>query len=108
MVQGFADWLFGLKESELEHLSDDRIGRALDRLFDADRAALLTDVVVAVRQRFGVRFEEFHSDSASIRFWSIPHGLTAHYPRTNGAGDHLRLFQRPSPRADSLTDLPSL
>jgi transposase len=68
MVQGFAGWLFGLKENELEHLSDDRIGRALDRLFDADRAALLTDVVVAVGQRFGVRFEEFHNDSTSIRF----------------------------------------
>ena len=68
MVQGFAGWLFGLKEVELEHLSDDRIGRALDRLFDADRAALLTDVVVAVGQRFAVRFEEFHNDSTSIRF----------------------------------------
>ena len=68
MVQGFAGWLFGLHAHELEHLSDDRIGRALDRLFDADRAALLTDVVVAVGQRFGVRFEEFHNDSTSIRF----------------------------------------
>ncbi len=57
MVQGFAGWLFGLKENELEHLSDDRIGRALDRLFDTDRAALLTDLVVAVGQRCGVRFE---------------------------------------------------
>jgi hypothetical protein len=68
MVQGFAGWLFGLHAHELEHLSDDRIGRALVRLFDADRAALLTDVVVAVGQRFGVRFEEFHNDSTSIRF----------------------------------------
>jgi transposase len=68
MVQGFAGWLFGLQAHELEHLSDDRIGRALDRLFDADRAALLTDVVVAVGQRFGVRFGEFHNDSTSIRF----------------------------------------
>jgi hypothetical protein len=68
MVQGFAGRLFGFKESELDHLSDDRIGRALDQLFDADRAALLTDVVASVGQRFGVRFEEFHNDSTSIRF----------------------------------------
>jgi len=26
----------------MQHLSDDRLGRVLDRLFDADRAALLT------------------------------------------------------------------
>lgn len=68
MVQGFAGRLFGLSVQELERLSDDRIGRALDRLFDADRAALLTDVALAVGRRFGVRFEEFHNDSTSIRF----------------------------------------
>ena len=33
--------------------SDDRIGRALDMLFGADRATLLTEVVLAVAQRFG-------------------------------------------------------
>ena len=68
VVQGFARGLFGLSAHEMERLSDDRIGRALDRLFAADRAALLTDVVLAVGQRFGVRFEEFHNDSTSIRF----------------------------------------
>ena len=51
---------------EMEHLSDDRLRRALDRLFDADRTALLTELVLAVGQRFGVRFEEFHNDSTSI------------------------------------------
>jgi len=40
----------------------------LDRLFDADRAALLTEVVLAVGQRFGVRFDELHNDSTSISF----------------------------------------
>ena len=63
-VHGFADGMFGLSEQEMEHLSDDRLGRALDRLFDADRAALLTDVVLAVAQRFGLRFDErSHSPS---------------------------------------------
>ncbi|MHB8195655.1 MAG: IS1634 family transposase [Vulcanimicrobiaceae bacterium] len=68
IVQGFAGGLFGLSVPEMERLSDDRIGRALDRLFDADRAALLTDVVLAIGERFGVRFAEFHNDSTSIRF----------------------------------------
>ena len=65
---GFAPELFGLAAAQMGHLGDDRIGRALDRLFDADRAGLLTAVVLAVGQRFAVRFEELHNDSTSVAF----------------------------------------
>lgn len=67
-VHGFASGMFGISGQEMEHLCDDRLGRALDRLFDADRAALLTEVALAVGQRFGVKFDEFHNDSTSISF----------------------------------------
>ena len=53
----------------MEHLGDDRLGRALDRLFDADRAALLIEVALAVGERFGVNFDECHNDSTSISFY---------------------------------------
>jgi hypothetical protein len=49
-------------------LSDDRLGRALDRLFEADRAALLTDVVLAVAKRFAVQLQQLDNDSTSIAF----------------------------------------
>jgi hypothetical protein len=65
---GFAPGLFGVSVAAMLRLSDDRIGRALDRLFDADRAALLTEVVVTVGQRFGVSFDRLHNDSTSIAF----------------------------------------
>ena len=67
-VHGFADGMFGISAREMALLSDDRLGRALDRLFDADRTALLTELVLAVGQRFGVRFNEFHNDSTTISF----------------------------------------
>ena len=67
-VHEFGNGMFGINAEEMGHLSDDRIGRALDRLFDADRAALLTDVVVAVGAHFGVKYDEFHNDSTSISF----------------------------------------
>jgi transposase len=67
-VRTFAPAVYGLASAEVDALGDDRIGRALDRLFDADRAALLTAVVVAVGQRFGVRFTQLHNDSTTIRF----------------------------------------
>lgn len=65
-VYGFASGMFGLSAKEMDHLGDDRLGRALDRLFDCDRAALLTEVVLAVGTRFGLRFDELHNDSTSI------------------------------------------
>ena len=67
-VHGFASGLFGLDAGQMAHLSDDRIGRALDRLFDADRAALLTEVALAIGRRFQVNFERLHNDSTSISF----------------------------------------
>jgi len=64
----FAPTLYRLAPAEVDRLSDDRIGRALDRLFEADRVALLTEVVVAVGRRFGVRLRQLHNDSTTIRF----------------------------------------
>jgi transposase len=65
-VNGFAAGMFGITAEEMEHLGDDRLGRALDRLFDADRAALLTDVVLAVGRAFALKFDEFHNDSTTV------------------------------------------
>jgi transposase len=65
-VHEFAAGMFGVNAEQMPHLCDDRLGRALDRLFDADRAALLTEVALAVGQRFGVQFDEFHNDSTSV------------------------------------------
>jgi len=68
-VYGFASGMFGISSEEMEHLGDDRIGRALDHLFDADRAALLTDIVLAVGEVFALKFNEFHNDSTTISFY---------------------------------------
>ena len=65
-TRAFADGLFGIDAAQALRLSDDRIGRALDRLFDADRAALLTEVVLAVARRFDVGLQQLHNDSTSI------------------------------------------
>jgi transposase len=67
-VATFAPEAFGLTADQVEHVGDDAIGRALDRLFDADRASLLTAVVVTAGERFGLRLDELHNDSTSIRF----------------------------------------
>jgi hypothetical protein len=38
------------------------------RLFEADRAALLTEVVLGVAKRFTVQLEPLYNDSTSISF----------------------------------------
>ena len=68
VVATFAPSAFGLEEGERGALRDDHIGRALDRLFDADRETLLTKLVVAAAERFAVSFDELHNDSTSVKF----------------------------------------
>src|ERR1700728_2330113 len=62
-VYPLAEWagpyqpqLVGLQPAEIELLNHDRVCRALDRLFDADRASLLSEVVLrAVRSSGSTR-----------------------------------------------------
>jgi transposase len=51
-----------------QHLGDDALGRALDRLFEADRASLLTTLVVQAVRAFDVQTAQIHNDSTSIKF----------------------------------------
>jgi hypothetical protein len=76
-VGTFAPRAFGLDEALVQHVGDEAVGRALDRLFDADRAALLTDVVVAAVAAFDVALEELHNDSTTVRF-------CGQYPQARG------------------------
>jgi hypothetical protein len=95
-ANGFAAGLFGVDAAQATRLSDDRIGRALDRLFDADRAALLTEVVLAVAQRFGVRLQQLHNDSTSI-------SLCGQYRHAGGRRVRARAARRRSPSGTQRT-----
>ena len=80
-AEGWVPRLLGLEPADLALLNDDRVGRALDRLFDADRAALLTDLVVGAVKEFKVELEQFHNDSTS---------LTLHGGYSNATGELVR------------------
>lgn len=64
----FDGFLLGLSPLERDALNDDRVGRALDRLFDADRSSLVLSVVVRAVQEFGLRLDRFHNDSTTVSF----------------------------------------
>lgn len=72
-LYGLGEWartsvpsLLGLAPEQVALLHDDRVGRALDRLFDADRHALLTDLVVHMIKEFQVSLEQLHNDSTTV------------------------------------------
>lgn len=65
---GFAPDLFDLWPEDVALLHDDRLGRALDRLFDSVGPELILAVVRQVVQEFAVSLDELHNDSTSISF----------------------------------------
>jgi len=68
--------VLGLVPGEAAALNDDRVGRCLARLFDADRASLLTELVVGAVRRFGIDCSQLHNDSTSITFAGFYRGAT--------------------------------
>ena len=68
----------GLEANEVPLVNDDRIGRALEYLFDTDRSSLLARLVLGAVDSFGVDCSEMHNDSTSVR-------LTGAYPLATGA-----------------------
>lgn len=67
-AQRFDPALLGLDADEVGLLNDDRVGRVLARLFDCDRASLLTRLVLDAVERFAIDVSQLHSDSTSIKF----------------------------------------
>ncbi len=60
--------LLGLDPDQQQLFNDDRLGRALDRLFEADRAGLQTQLVLNAIRRFEIATDEFHNDSTTVTF----------------------------------------
>jgi len=48
-------------------LNDDRFGRALDKLYQADRASLMTQLVMKVVKEFDLRLDRIHNDSTTLK-----------------------------------------
>lgn len=60
--------LLGLHAEQLGAFNDDRVGRALDLLFQADRASLMTELVVRAIREFNIDLGRLHNDSTTITF----------------------------------------
>ena len=75
-IYGVGEWaaryapdLLGLTENEVGLLNDDRVGRALDKLFAADVPSLVLAVATHAVKEFGLRLDELHNDSTTVSFF---------------------------------------
>lgn len=65
-AQAWVPALLGLHPEQVALLTDDCVGRALDRLFDADPRALVTALVVPMIKEFAVSLDQLHNDSTTL------------------------------------------
>ena len=72
---GIAEWtaqfvpsLLGLSPDMTRRINDDRVGRSLNLLYDADRGSMLTELAVTSIRVFHIKMDEFHNDSTTITF----------------------------------------
>jgi transposase len=68
-AQQFAPDLLGLTLAHLQYLNDDRLGRCLDRLFEANQGDLVMAVVRHAVKEFDLRLDELHNDSTTVSFF---------------------------------------
>jgi transposase len=64
----YAPSALGVDDAQLEYINDDRIGRVLDSIYDADRSSMLTEIVVGAVKEFNIKMDEFHNDSTTVTF----------------------------------------
>jgi transposase len=77
-LYALAEWLsrhvpehLGLEPDQVELLQDDRLGRALDRLYHADRASMLTALIVHAVREFCIELGQMHNDTTTVTFSGV-------------------------------------
>lgn len=88
--------LLGVSGGDTELLNDDRVGRALDELYCADRASLTTALSLATIRTYQISVDELHNDSTSICLYGAYRdatgrprgGMTPPRPARDHSKDH--------------------
>jgi len=66
----------GLDKQQLSSFNDDRFGRALDKLYAADRATLMTEIVVTMIKKINLDTGRVHNDSTTVKAYGKISGVT--------------------------------
>ena len=66
----------GLDRQAADALNDDRFGRALDKLYMADRATIMTEIVVKMIKKIDLDMSRIHNDSTTVKAYGKIGGTT--------------------------------
>ncbi len=66
----------GIQRFKNVNFNDDRFARALDKLYMADRASLMTDIVIMVVKLFDINLDRIHNDSTTVKAFGEMLGKT--------------------------------
>ena len=65
--------VLGYDQAKQVRFTDDRFGRALDKLYPIDRSSLMTEIVVNMIDKFNIDLAQIHNDSTTVKaFGKIP------------------------------------
>jgi len=77
------DWLsnihpqcFGFDKCDIGIFNDDRFGRAIEKVNEADRATIITEVIVTMIDKFGIKMDQLHNDSTTLKSYGKMQGKT--------------------------------
>ncbi|HET54891.1 MAG TPA: IS1634 family transposase [Ignavibacteria bacterium] len=68
--------MFGYRSFEKGVFNDDRFARALDKLYQADRASLMTQIVVNTVKIINLKLDQIHNDSTTVKAYGKIAGTT--------------------------------
>lgn len=66
----------GMDKDTVKSFNDDRFARALDKLYSADRATLMTEIVVGMIKKVGLDVGRVHNDSTTVKTYGKIPGTT--------------------------------
>jgi transposase len=68
------DWLsnihpgcFGFDKFNMGIFNDDRFGRSIEKVSNADRASIITEVILIIIDKFAVSLDQMHNDSTTLK-----------------------------------------
>ena len=68
--------MFGYTSFEKGVFNDDRFARSLDKLYHADRASLMTEIVVNTVKTINLKLDQLHNDSTTVKAYGKISGKT--------------------------------
>ena len=64
---------FGLDNLDKNVFNDDRFGRAIDKIYETERATIMTEVILSAIEKFDINLDQLHNDSTTVKaYGNIP------------------------------------